>query len=199
MSNSKKQKLKKIQLNSIVGVVTQEELFELNKDVQVQNSDISIAMRREMVKEAKREVQKFKESTQPSEREMWNRMIQERMQQQEKLKVVKQQMLSNFLMQNKHELQNIQDLYYKFLVLQDFMNEKPQQVTKDTVFQMEYFKLNLQKILTSLDPLKKTLYTEFLKEFELKFKARKKEIQETKTKQAAEEPQIYKRAKDGDN
>lgn len=56
------------------------------------------------------------------------------------------------------------------------MNEKPQQVTKDTVFQMEYFKLNLQKILTSLDPLKKTLYTEFLKEFELKFKARKKEI-----------------------
>ena len=63
MSNSKKQKLKKIQLNSIVGVVTQEELYELSKDVQVQNSDISIAMRREMAKEAKREVQKFKETT----------------------------------------------------------------------------------------------------------------------------------------
>lgn len=71
ISNSKKQKMKKQQLSSIIGAVTQEELYFMGKDVMVENSGMSIAMRWEMVKEAKQEAEKYKETSKESNREVW--------------------------------------------------------------------------------------------------------------------------------
>lgn len=79
-------------------------------------------------------------------------------------------------------------MYYQFLVLQDFINRVPSQASNEQYLKMELFKRNLQAIITSLDPIKKKLYTEFLMEFESKFKAKKKVVESLQ--KSAEEPSI---------
>ena len=55
-------------------------------------------------------------------------------------------------------MKHLQDMYCQYLEFQDLLQKSPQQVTKEKYLNMEYLKMNLQKRLTSLEPLKRNIY-----------------------------------------